>query len=214
MKRFFGGGGSAGQPHFDGRTDSQRDKPLLGTAAQASGQAPAGCETGGAQCEVTVTFYLRGKIWGIVYSVRGKQYAESAKPSNKRDAEKLLRLRLRKVSSERRFVNPAQEERYVIGDLKKQLVESYERKQNRSTNKMLSCMAHVEEAFQFLRLVDIDTERIHEYSAAKRGRRARLGESGVAAIEGRLQSDVQSQNDLGHAGLRASRGRDGAQRLH
>ena len=51
--------------------------------------------------------YLRGKIWWIVYLVRGKQYAESAKSSNKRDAQKLLRLRLRRVSSGRRFVNPA-----------------------------------------------------------------------------------------------------------
>jgi integrase len=110
--------------------------------------------------------YQRGRIWWIVYSFRGKQYAESSKSADKRTAQKLLRQRLRQINKPR-FVNPAREEKFTIGDLKQQLVDSYQRKQNRSTETMLACFAHVEKAFQFDRLVDIDTEKIRAYSAAR-----------------------------------------------
>src|SRR6266511_2381787 len=54
-------------------------------------------EKGGAAMRGDGSIFLRGKIWWIAYSFRGRPYQESSKSTDERAAKKLLRLRLKKV---------------------------------------------------------------------------------------------------------------------
>lgn len=107
--------------------------------------------------------FLRGQVWWVAYWFRGRQYQESSKSTDEKVAKKLLRQRLREIHSKRRLVNPAREQRYTIHDLKNALVSDYKRKNNRSTDTMEHCFKHLQNAFEFVRLIDIDAEKVTAY---------------------------------------------------
>ena len=106
--------------------------------------------------------FLRGRIWWIAYSFRGKLYQESSKSADERQARKLLRARLGKVDKPN-FVDPAKELRLTIRNMKQQLEMDYERKQNKSLKTLKYCFAHVEDFFEFHRVVDITEPEIDKF---------------------------------------------------
>jgi integrase len=107
--------------------------------------------------------FLRGKIWWIAYSFRGKSYHESSRSTDQKDAKKLLRKRLKQVGKPN-FVDPAREERWTLADMRETIRRDYERKHNRSTVEYSFKHLEAEDAFKFHRVVDITSAKIQEYA--------------------------------------------------
>jgi site-specific recombinase XerC len=118
------------------------------------------------------------RFWWIAYSFRGHSYQESSGSTEKKDAVKLLRERLRKVNKPH-FVDPARERRWTLDDMLEQLRLDYERKGNNSFHTVKSCFQHVQKAFEFHRVVDITAEEIADY-ASRRAKPESKGGEGAA----------------------------------
>ncbi len=106
--------------------------------------------------------YPRGNVLWIAYSFRGKMFRESAHTSDEKIARKVLRQRLKQVERPG-FVGP-KEDKWTIADMKARIDADYERKENRSLKTVEYCFKHIEEAFQFRRVVDIATPVVQKYT--------------------------------------------------
>jgi integrase len=106
--------------------------------------------------------YPRGNVLWIAYSFRGKMYRESAHTNDEKVAKKVLRQRLKQVERPG-FVGP-KEDKWTIADMKARIEADYERKQNRSLDTVKYCFKHLEDAFQFRRVIDITTPVVQEYA--------------------------------------------------
>jgi integrase len=144
-------------PYSDGRAGSN-DTGELYRAPTAGAQAG---EKGGAFMRGDGHIFQKGRIWWIAYSFRGHPYQESSQSAERKDAEKLLKRRLREMHKPN-FVDPAKEQRCTLDDMKKTLKLDYERKGNRSSIEW--AFKHLEAGFKFHRLIDLSTERIEEYA--------------------------------------------------
>jgi len=118
------------------------------------------------------------RFWWIAYSFRGHSYQESSGSVDRKDAVKLLRARLAKITKPN-FVDPAAERRYTLRDMLQELERDYERKQNRSFKTVTSVWQHLQKHFEFHRVVDITKPEITAY-AAKRVREEKDGGDGAA----------------------------------
>lgn len=107
------------------------------------------------------SIYQRGNVWWIAYSFRGKSYRESAHTKNQIEASKFLKKRLKQV--ERPNFVGSKEDKWTLADMKTRIDASYERKENRSLETFHYCFAHLEDAFQFRRVVDISTAAVAKY---------------------------------------------------
>ncbi len=76
------------------------------------------------------TLYLRGNVWWIAYSVRGKKRRESTGTTKRSEAAKVLQARLTAQREGR--ANSTSAERVTFADLREILKTSYELKSNRS----------------------------------------------------------------------------------
>jgi integrase len=106
--------------------------------------------------------FHRGKIWYIAYSFRGHPYQESSRSTERKDAEKLLRQRLREVHKPN-FVDPSKQQRWTLDDMLEQIRLDYERKQNRSYSGIKFAFQHLQEGFKFHRVIDITGEKVEQY---------------------------------------------------
>lgn len=106
--------------------------------------------------------YLRGNVYWIFYSFRGQMYRESAHTSDEKTARKLLKQRQKQVERPG-FVGP-KEDRWTLADMKQRIEADYDRKQNRSIKTVDYCFKHLEESFQFRRVIDITTPAVHDYA--------------------------------------------------
>jgi integrase len=103
------------------------------------------------------------KNWWIAYSFRGHPYQESSGSTNRKDAEKLLKGRLKQMDRPN-FVDPAKASRWTLDDMLEQLRLDYERKQNSSFHTVKSVWQHLAKEFEFHRVIDITSERIAAYA--------------------------------------------------
>ena len=106
------------------------------------------------------------RFWWIAYSFRGHSYQESSGSMDRKDAVKLLRERLRKVTKPH-FVDPAMERRWTLDDMLEQIRLDYERKGNRSFHTAKSVWQHLQGEFEFDRVVDVTADRIAAYAAKR-----------------------------------------------
>lgn len=105
----------------------------------------------------------QGNTLWIAYSFRGKMFRESAHTTDEKTARKLLKQRLKQV--ERPGFVGSKEDRWTLADMKARIKADYERRQNRSLKTVEYCFKHLEDAFQFRRVIDITTPVIEEYTA-------------------------------------------------
>ena len=108
------------------------------------------------------SIYARGNILWIAYSFRGRMFRESSHTNDEKIARRLLRQRLKQVERPG-FVGP-KEDKWTIADMKVRIVADYDRKQNRSVKTVEYCFKHLEQAFQFRRVIDITTPVVQEYT--------------------------------------------------
>lgn len=103
-------------------------------------------------------------LW-ISYYVRGREYRESSHSTEKKDAERLLRHRLREAGADRlgarTFVGPKQE-RVTVGDLLDALESDY-RLRNCHTTQVVSHAAPIRRAFSERRAIQITEEDVDRY---------------------------------------------------
>src|SRR5262245_36910798 len=168
--------------------DDQARRPKLGNLdgrvdPPGGGRAPeAQTEKGGAAMRERGSGSIFKKpgtrFWWIAYSFRGHSYQESSGSVDRKDAVKLLRARLAKITKPN-FVDPAAERRYTLRDMLQELERDYERKQNRSFKTVASVWQHLQKHFEFHRVVDITKPEITAY-AAKRVREEKDGGDGAA----------------------------------
>src|SRR6516162_1138925 len=107
--------------HLDGGTHTPSGGGVLEAPSQEGGEAMRG----------DGCLFQRGRIWWIAYSWRGHSYKESSGSPDQREAQKLLRKRLKEVDKPH-FVDPAREQRYTLDDMLEIIRLDYVRKQNRS----------------------------------------------------------------------------------
>lgn len=109
--------------------------------------------------------YRRGRVWWIQYSFRGEVYRESSGSSNRVDAVKLLRRRLEEMGRGR-LIGP-DVERTTFQDLAQMLLNDYRANGKRSLPRIEDAVNHLGDTFAKARALEITTDRIIAYSAAR-----------------------------------------------
>lgn len=104
---------------------------------------------------------LRGRIWWVRYSYRGKPIEESSGSTRRRDAVKLLRKRQGEMGIGR-LVGP-DAERTTFEDLAAMLVADYTVNERRSIDRARRSLAHLREAFGLSRALEITPDRLDGY---------------------------------------------------
>jgi integrase len=111
-------------------------------------------------------------VWWIKYSRNGKPFRESAKTTNKRKAEALLKLRLAEITSGT-FSGP-QIERVRIEDLAEDFLRDYRINGKKSLDDVQARWnLHLKPFFGFLRAVDVTSDLIARYVDARQGEKAK-----------------------------------------
>jgi hypothetical protein len=108
------------------------------------------------------TIYLRGNVWWIKYSFRGRRVRESSKSTRERDAIKLLRKRIEEVGKGRRR-DPVSENKVRMSAFFATLEADYRNNGRRSTATLGFRLAPLREAFGQDRALDVTAGRIARY---------------------------------------------------
>ena len=106
--------------------------------------------------------YLRGDVWWVQYSVRGRRFRESSHSTNRRAAEKLLLRRQGEVAVGRHVPDA---ERVSFEDLVALLEADYRANGRRSLDRVQRAVAHLRKAFERDRALNITTDRLTAYVA-------------------------------------------------
>jgi integrase len=106
--------------------------------------------------------YQRGEVWWLKYSRYGKPYRESANTTDKRKAEKKLRIRLAEITSGM-FVGP-QAERVRVQELAEDFLREYRINGRKSIDDVEARWElHLKPFFGVMRAVDVSSEMISRY---------------------------------------------------
>lgn len=105
--------------------------------------------------------YIRGRIWWIQYSYRGKRYRESSNSQNRTDAERLLIKRLLELDEGK--LPSAFGERLHFEDLAEGIRRDYMINGRKSTDRLELSLRHLSEEFGYMRLPCINTLKIQAY---------------------------------------------------
>jgi integrase len=111
------------------------------------------------------SLFLRGRIWWICYSVRGRQLQESSKSEKEKDAVRLLRQRLGEVATGTHIGPKA--EAVTFENLMKLLAEHYEVRRLRSAMRMRGAVAHLAEHFAGQRALEITSAALAGYQLVR-----------------------------------------------
>ena len=109
--------------------------------------------------------FQRGPIWWIAYYHRGREMRETAKTTQRRKAERLLRERLRKAGRPD-FIGPAAE-RLTFDDLAALYLTDYQVNAKRSQRDAERNVARLRAVFGFDRALDITANRIVDYASRR-----------------------------------------------
>ena len=125
---------------------------------------------------------LRGHIWQIRYSYRGKRIEESSGSTRRADAVKLLRKRHGEIGAGR-FIGP-DAERTTFEDLAAMLEADYTVNGRRSIDRARQALDHLREVFALYRAVEITPDRLDAYveTRLKRGAARATVKNELAAL--------------------------------
>ena len=111
------------------------------------------------------TVYLRGRVWWVVYHVRGRRLYESSRSEDRTVAVALLKRRLGEVGLGRPVGPDVQ--RTTFEDLATMLTDDYAANGRRSGARMETSLTHLRAAFGLDRAGDITTDRMTRYVRAR-----------------------------------------------
>lgn len=104
-------------------------------------------------------------VWWIRWHHRGKKYRESSESTNENQAKRLLKKRLGEAAIGRP-IGP-QVEKTTFEDLKTILLDEYRANRRRSINRVEDALNHLAGFFAESRAIDITTDRVTAYVAAR-----------------------------------------------
>jgi integrase len=111
-------------------------------------------------------FLPKGRnIWRISYWYEGRAYTESSGSADRRDAVRLLRTRLKEMGRGRPL--RAAERRATFENLVELLKADYRRKENRSLDRAMRCVASLRETFECTPASSIDYAQVEAYINAR-----------------------------------------------
>jgi integrase len=113
----------------------------------------------------TGRIYQRGETWWIDYSFRGKRHRESSGSTKRADAVKLLRKRLAEMGTGK-LIGP-DEEKLTFEHLADMVQTDYRVNGRRSTKRLATALKHLRAFFGDSRALDITTDRVRLYIAAR-----------------------------------------------
>jgi integrase len=102
--------------------------------------------------------------WQIEWRHRGRPYRRSSHSTSEVIAKRKLKEKLDAISKGRFVPN---EEKLTFEQIKEDLKTDYKVQDNRSLSTMLYCVRHLEKFFGFDRAIDITSDRVREYQAAR-----------------------------------------------
>jgi integrase len=102
--------------------------------------------------------------WQIAWYHRGREYRKSSGSTSEVVARKRLKEKLDAISKGRFVPN---EEKLTFEQIRQGLITDYKVQDNRSLSTMLYCVKHLEKFFGFDRAIDITSDRVREYQAAR-----------------------------------------------
>src|SRR5215813_7933108 len=113
---------------------------------------------------------LRGRIWWIQYSHRGKVYRESSKSTRRKDADALFKRRMAEIGRGR-LIGPSAE-KTTFDDLRQMLLDHYRTNRLRSLARMEDAVQHLAEFFSRALALEITADRILRYIAYRQEQKA------------------------------------------
>jgi len=122
-------------------------------------------------------------VWWIQYSVNGKQLKEGSESTDRKKAEKLLKLRTSQATLGK-TVTPEMA-RTTFADLRKMLIADYEMNGLRSTARIETAMDHLEAFFGERLARDITTDRVTAYAVDRLSPRKCGRCDGIGKLDGR-----------------------------
>src|SRR5574341_2696563 len=111
------------------------------------------------------SIYLRGNVWRLKYSFRGRCIRESSHSPVRSDAVKLLRRRQGEMAKGR-LIGP-DAERVAFEDLSAMLLDDYRMNGRKSLFRAEASLKHLERFFRGAKAVDITPDRVNAYIAAR-----------------------------------------------
>jgi integrase len=116
--------------------------------------------------------FRRGTVWWLKYSRCGRSYRESTHSSDKRKAEKMLKVRLAEITSGT-FVGP-QAERVRIQELAEDLLREYRINGRKSIDDVTARWnLHLKPFFGVIRAMDVSSELIDRYVDSRQRQEAK-----------------------------------------
>src|SRR5499425_2249646 len=113
---------------------------------------------------------LRGRIWWIQYSHRGKVYRESSRSTRRKDADALFKRRMAEIGRGR-VIGPVAE-KTTFDDLRQMLLDHYRTNRLRSLARMEDAVQHLAEFFSRALALEITADRILRYIAYRQEQQA------------------------------------------
>jgi integrase len=104
---------------------------------------------------------LRGRVWWIRYSHRGRVFRESSRSTDRRDAVRLLRKRLGEIGRGK-LIGPYAE-RVTFEDLKRLVIGDYTANARKSLRRVKIAFTRLEMFFGDYRALEISTDRAKAY---------------------------------------------------
>jgi integrase len=115
----------------------------------------------------TGNIYRRGSVWWIRYSRNGKQYAESSKSEDRKDAERMLAARLGDIATGR--FQGLTAERITVWNLCELVVADYEFLNKRGVDDLRwRAEKHLRKPFEHLLVWALTSERLKAYKKERR----------------------------------------------
>lgn len=112
----------------------------------------------------TGRIYRRGNVWWIDYSFRGERHRESSGSTKKKKAKALLRQRMEEMGQGGPMVD---EEEVTFSDLRDVVETDYKVNGKKSLDRVQLAFDHLEDHFKGTRAVDLTTDRVKRYIAAR-----------------------------------------------
>jgi integrase len=138
--------------------------------------------------------YQRGTVWWLKYSRYGRAYRESTHSTDKRKAEKMLKIRLAEITSGT-FVGP-QAERVRVEELADDLLREYRINGRKSMDDVETrWKLHLKPFFGVIRAVDVTSEMIARYVDSRQRQEAK---------NATINRELAALKRMFHLGLKAT----------
>lgn len=106
--------------------------------------------------------YRESKVYWIKYYRNGKPFRESTKSTKEADAKRLLKKREGEISDGK--IPGIYFDKVLFDELAEDFLRDYRINNRKSTDRAMLSVSHLKESFQDIRVIDITTPRVEDYT--------------------------------------------------